>query len=55
MGVPFFVAFFDSAGRDYVGCISLFASVANGLFWFSVALMVTAWVGRRPQGKKAPP
>jgi hypothetical protein len=33
VGIPFFVAFFDSAGRDYVGPLTLPGAVANVAFW----------------------
>src|SRR5215813_6840665 len=36
VGLPFFVAFFDSAGRDYVSAWTLWGCVGNVLFWFMV-------------------
>jgi uncharacterized membrane protein YfcA len=55
VGLPFFVAFFDSAGRDYVGPLTLVGCIANLAFWFMVPQMMAAlygahWRRRRPQG-----
>jgi len=36
VGVPFFVAFFDFRGRDYLGPLTIVAVVANAVFWFLV-------------------
>ena len=47
VGLPFFVAFFDSAGRDYVGPLTLVGCVANGIFWFMAPQLVIAGLGRR--------
>jgi hypothetical protein len=32
VGLPFFVAFFDSAGRDYIGPLTMPGMVANAFF-----------------------
>lgn len=34
VGIPFFVAYFDSEGCDYVGPLTMPGVVMNGLFWF---------------------
>ncbi len=51
VGLPFFVAFFDSRGSDYVGTLSLLTAGANCLFWF--LLPQIALVGFWP--RSAPP
>ena len=55
VGLPFFVAFFDSAGRDYVGSVTLLGCIANLAFWFMVPQMIVAvygalWRRRHRQG-----
>ena len=55
VGLPFFVAFFDSAGRDYVGSVTLLGCIANLAFWFMVPQVIAAlygarWRRRRRQG-----
>jgi hypothetical protein len=47
VGLPFFAAFFDSAGRDYVGPVTFVSCVANSLFWFLVPQLFVAASGRR--------
>ena len=39
-GVPFFVAYFDADGFDYVGPLTLPAVVLNAVFWFLVPQIV---------------
>jgi hypothetical protein len=34
--LPFFVAFFDAAGHDYIGLISYLGGFGNAVFWFLV-------------------
>ena len=34
VGIPFFVAYFDSGGRGYVGPLTLPAAIGNSIFWF---------------------
>lgn len=34
VGIPFFIAYFDPQGRDYVGLITMIGVVLNGIFWF---------------------
>lgn len=46
IGVPFLVAAFDSAGRDYVGLLSVPSLVANALLWLFVPA-VALWVWSR--------
>lgn len=36
VGIPFFVAFFDSAGHDYVGPLTILGIIGNCLFWAHV-------------------
>jgi hypothetical protein len=43
-GLPFFSAYFDEAGRDYVGPLSMPALIANGIFWFFVPQLVLAFL-----------
>jgi hypothetical protein len=40
VGLPFFVAYFDSRGSDYVGTLSMLTAGANCLFWFLVPQLV---------------
>jgi hypothetical protein len=47
VGIPFFVAYFDSAGRDYVGPLTLPATIGNCLFWFFVPQLVLFAIRRR--------
>jgi hypothetical protein len=47
VGLPFFVAFFDSAGRDYVSAITFWGCIANLAFWFMVPQMIAALYGAR--------
>jgi hypothetical protein len=53
VGIPFFVAFFDSAGRDYVGPITLVGCLANCAFWFMVPQVFVAIKARRWQRSHA--
>ncbi len=50
VGIPFFVAYFDSEGRDYVGPLTLPGAIANSLFWFLVPQLVLRFFHRR-EGK----
>lgn len=50
VGFPFFVAYFDSAGRDYLGPLSVVAATGNALAWFMVphfAIALYAWRRRQ--------
>lgn len=50
VGVPFFVAFFDSEGRDYVGWFTMPAVIANAVFWFTAPhIALRLYTQRRPQ------
>ena len=40
VGIPFFAAYFDAQGRDYVGAITLVSGAANVIFWFLVPQIV---------------
>ena len=47
VGLPFMVAYFDSAGLDYVGgTITLLALAGNAIFWF-LAPEIVLWLVRR--------
>src|SRR5918995_2573530 len=47
VGIPFFVAFFDSEGRDYVGPFTLPGVIGNCLFWFFVPQLLLRYAKRR--------
>ena len=47
VGVPVFVAYFDSDGRDYVGPLTMPGVIANGLFWFFVPQLVIRVLAHR--------
>jgi hypothetical protein len=47
IGWPFFVAFFDSAGRDYVGFITYVGALGNLVFWFLAPQFFLAAYARR--------
>ena len=47
VGWPFFVAFFDSSGRDYVGFITYVGGLGNFVFWFLVPQFFLAAYVRR--------
>jgi hypothetical protein len=54
VGLPFFVAYFDSLGRDYVGPLTMPGVFANALFWFFVPQFALLWLARRwanPSGR----
>ena len=36
VGIPFIAAYFDSAGRDYIGPQTMLSVIGNGIFWFLV-------------------
>ena len=42
VGIPFIVAYFDSAGRDYISSFMLPAIVGNSVFWFAVPHIMLA-------------
>ncbi len=42
VGIPFIVAYFDSAGRDYVGLLTMISIIGNGIFWFLFPHIVLA-------------
>jgi hypothetical protein len=45
VGWPFFVAYFDETGHDYVGFLTLLGGLDNFLFWFLVPqFMFAAYV-----------
>ena len=47
-GIPFFAAWFDARGRDYVGVNTLPALVGNMAFWFLLPQLVVARLARKP-------
>lgn len=47
VGIPFFVAYFDSAGHDYVGAISVVSALANATFWLLLPITVWWWARGR--------
>ena len=54
VGIPFFVAYFDSEGRDYVGPLTLPGVIMNGLFWFVCPhLLLAAYSKRLEKYQKA--
>ena len=46
-GIPFFAAWFDAKGRDFVGAITLPAMLGNLVVWFLAPQLVLAYVARR--------
>lgn len=56
VGLPFFVAFFDSTGRDYVGPLTMPAAIANIVFWFMVPQLALLFGGHywRKRASHAP-
>ena len=42
VGLPFIVAYFDSAGRDYISSFMLPAIIGNSAFWFTVPHIIFA-------------
>ena len=46
-GVPFFAAWYDNKGRDFVGAITLPALLGDVAVWFLVPQLVLAYVLRR--------
>jgi hypothetical protein len=42
VGIPFVVAYFDSAGKDYVSSFMLPAMIGNAAFWFTVPHILLA-------------
>jgi len=47
VGFPFFVAYFDSEGRDYVGVLTMPGVIVNGLFWFLAPQLAVYSCARR--------
>ena len=42
VGIPFFAAYFDSRGSDYVGPLTYVAAIANMSFWYFFPKLVLA-------------
>lgn len=55
VGVPFFIAFFDAQGSDYLSPLSLVAAGANALFWFFVPQIALAGVALARRRSARPP
>jgi hypothetical protein len=53
VGIPFFVAYFDSAGRDYVGALTIPGAFANAIFWFIAPQLALYAINRRRRGTSA--
>src|SRR5262249_11774419 len=47
VGWPFFVAYFDSEGRDYVGFLTYIGALGNFVFWLLVPQFCLAAYARR--------
>jgi hypothetical protein len=47
VGWPFFVAYFDSEGRDYVGFLTYIGALGNFVFWLLVPQFLLAAYARR--------
>jgi hypothetical protein len=47
VGWPFFVAYFDSEGRDYVGFLTYVGALGNFVFWLLVPQFLLAAYARR--------
>jgi hypothetical protein len=52
LGFPFFAAWFDEQGRDFVGPITLPAMLANAVVWFLVPQAVLACFACRRSGSE---
>jgi hypothetical protein len=46
VGLPFFVAYFDSTGNDYVGWITYVGALGNIIFWFLAPQLAAALYAR---------
>ena len=42
VGIPFFVAFFDAEGNDYVGWITYAGALGNAIFWLVAPQILVA-------------
>jgi hypothetical protein len=47
VGVPFFVAYFDAEGADFVGPLTMPGVIANSIFWFLLPQTILFFVWRR--------
>jgi len=48
VGIPFFVAYIDRLGQEYLSSLSLAGLIGNGVFWFLVPkVVVFLWAERR--------
>jgi hypothetical protein len=48
VGIPFFVTYFDSEGRDFLGPFTRISVTLNGLFWFFVPnILLFAYAKKR--------
>src|SRR3990172_2293950 len=46
LGIPFFVAYVDSAGHDHVGATTFFGAIGNTIFWFLLPSLLLAVYGK---------
>ena len=46
-GIPFFAAWYDAKGRDFIGAITLPALIGNLTVWFLLPQIVLAYIARR--------
>jgi len=54
VGMPFFVAAFDSIGRDYVGVLTMPGVIANSIFWALLPqLGLFLWAKRKNTNQNA--
>jgi hypothetical protein len=47
MGIPFFAAWYDAQGRDFIGAITLPALLGNAFVWFLVPQLILAYRARK--------
>jgi hypothetical protein len=54
VGIPFFVAFFDAEGSDYVGWITYVGAIGNAIVWLLVPQLLVAVYLRVAGGRMTP-
>jgi hypothetical protein len=57
LGIPFFAAWYDERGRDFLGAITLPALLGDAVVWFLIPQLVLAYFARRQSAAQpsAPP
>ena len=57
LGIPFFAAWYDERGRDFLGALTLPAVLGDAVVWFFAPQLVLAYFARRQPGaqRSAPP